>query len=57
VRRRVEALEALWDEHEAREDREDYERWTASQVAEFDTLMATKRYPFAQVCADVDQRV
>ena len=39
----MEAIEALWDEFEAQEDRDDFDRWTASQTADLESVMAAKR--------------
>ena len=43
IHKRVEAIEALWDEFEAQEDRDDFDRWTASQTADLESVMAAKR--------------
>jgi len=56
IHKRIEQIEALWDEFEAQEDREDFERWSFSQLTELENVMATKRYgrsrgPRDGVCA------
>jgi len=44
IHKRIEQIEGMWDEFEAQEAREDFERWSFSQLSELENVMATKRY-------------